>query len=110
MEDTNLSLLENFQRFFDIQLATTETQRKAVFRIRYRVYCEEFGYERPEDFPDRRERDCFDAHSLHCLITHRRSGHPAGCVRLVCASDEQALPIESYCLQSVYRAHLDTVG
>ena len=35
-----------------------------VFKLRYKVYCEEWGFERPEDHPDGIERDEFDAHDL----------------------------------------------
>ncbi len=103
------SLTEAFLNYFKVDLVTTASQIDEVAQLRYRVYCEEFGYERPQDFPDRRERDNFDAHSMHCLVTHRRSGHTAGCVRLVCATDELALPLETHCLESLYLDHLESM-
>lgn len=34
-------------------------------QLRYRVYCVERGFLNPDDYPDQRERDEFDRHSLH---------------------------------------------
>jgi len=103
------SLTETFLNYFDVDLATTKEQKDQVARLRYRVYCDEFAYESAKEFPDLRELDEFDQHSLHCLVTHRRSGRPAGCVRLVCASDEHAMPVETHCLQHVYAEYTDSL-
>ncbi len=97
------SLAEHFLEFFSVQLATTEEQKAHAYRIRYRVYCEEFGYESPAEFPDQLEREEYDERSLHCLITHR-SGMPAGCVRLVPTdgdAEAEPLPFEKYCADSI---------
>ncbi len=103
-------LTENFLRYFDVHLAVTEEQKRNVYRIRYRVYCQEFGYEPIENFPDGLERDEYDDHSLSCLITHRSSGIPAGCVRLVPALDHEPLPLEKYCLEALDRRFIDGLG
>jgi N-acyl amino acid synthase of PEP-CTERM/exosortase system len=102
MKQFTPSLLQSFQDFFTVRMATTEELKAEAYRIRYRVYCEDMQYEAADRFPDRLERDEFDAHSLHCLVTHARSGRPAGCVRLVEAGDGAALPFEKYCLDSLY--------
>ena len=80
------TLADAFLSYFDVRLVTSSAMRVKAAQIRYRVYCEEFGYEAADNFPDHKETDEFDAHSLQCLITHRRSGRAAGCVRMVCAS------------------------
>lgn len=110
MSPVHVSLTEDFRRFFKVSLATTPEQKQAVYRLRYRVYCEELQYEPAESFPDKAEFDEFDARSLHCLVTHRRSGLAAGCVRLVRTRDERnhmPLPIEAHCAHSLDPA---TVG
>jgi len=104
------SLAESFLRYFDIALATTEAQKRATYHIRYRVYCEEFGYEPRERFPDQAETDEYDDHSLACLITHRASGLPAGCVRLVPALEHEPLPLEKYCRQSLDREFIEALN
>jgi len=90
-------LFRDFARYFDLSLALNEEQRAGVHRVRYRVYCEEFGYEPAEVFSDRQEIDDFDQHSLHCLITHRETGMPAGCVRVVNVDHNSKMPMEVHC-------------
>jgi len=106
----HFSLTEDFRRFFKVSLATTPEEKQAVYRLRYRVYCEELEYEQAESFPDKLEHDEFDDRSLHCLVIHRRSGLAAGCVRLVRAlgdNNHTPLPIEKHCAHSLDPA---TVG
>ena len=98
------SLTENFLKYFSVELATTPALKESVFKIRYRVDCEEFGYEPADHFPDKCEKDTYDDHALHCLITHISSGIPAGCVRLIPAVDNgnsDILPFERDCLNSL---------
>lgn len=103
-------LAEAFLDYFDLELVESQQQRDRVARLRYRVYCEEFGYEPAEAFPDRRETDAFDDHSIHCVITHKGSGETAGCVRLICATEEHQLPLETFCMEQVYVDHLDSLA
>ena len=72
------SIADAFISYFDVSLATTVEQREQIARLRYRVYCEEFGYENATDFPGGMEIDEFDDYSLHCLVTHKRSARPGG--------------------------------
>jgi len=103
------SLTDAFLSYFDVNLVTNAEQREHVARMRYRVYCQEFGYENAEEFPDGQEVDDFDAYSIHCLVTHKRSGRPAGSVRLVCGSESQVLPLEKYCINSVYLDYMEAL-
>lgn len=90
-------LVEDFQKYFELELASTPEQLERVFHIRYRVYCEEFGYEPAESFPDKLEKDEFDSLSDHCVVTHKASAMPAGCARLVHADENSQLPLEKFC-------------
>jgi N-acyl amino acid synthase of PEP-CTERM/exosortase system len=106
-------LVENFFRHFDVAIATSDVQKEDVYSIRYRVYCEEFQYEPLEAFPDKLEIDEFDVQSSHCLITHKSSGIPAGCVRLVSPTRIEGggqLPLERYCEDSLDTAFLDDLN
>tara|TARA_R110001592_G_scaffold126336_1_gene337471 strand:- start:100898 stop:101638 length:741 start_codon:yes stop_codon:yes gene_type:complete len=96
-----VSYAELFLTYFDVALAKSASQLDDVGLIRYRVYCDEFGYEPKENFPDGMERDQFDANALHCLVTHKATNTPAGCVRVVKASGENPLPFEKYCIDSL---------
>jgi N-acyl amino acid synthase of PEP-CTERM/exosortase system len=97
MPRTKTSLIERLRQYFSTQLACTLEQNAQVYAIRYRVYCEQFGYEPATRFPTREEFDEFDAQSFHCLVVHKKSGWPAGCARLVPALGDinvDPLPIE----------------
>ena len=96
--------LRNFSRYFTVSPALTRADLDEVFRIRYRVYCEEFGYEPKARFPDGRETDAFDAQASQCLITHVATGLPAGCVRMCPASRDGVaipLPFDACCAESL---------
>jgi len=97
-------LSENFLRYFDIAFAGSDALKSEVFGIRYNVYCEEFGYEPADAFPDHEETDEFDTQALHALVTHKASGLSAGCVRLVSPTGPggtDALPFEKNCAGSL---------
>lgn len=104
MEKNNVSLAEEFQRYFSIEHATTPAQLENVYRVRYRVYCEEFQYEPPEACPNQLETDEFDASSKHSLVVHKASGMPAGCARLVLAGEQRLMPMEKYCAHAMDKA------
>jgi len=104
-EKEKQTLTETFHRYFELVPATTKQLRDEAFKIRYEVYCEELGYENPEDFPDQLEQDCFDANSLHYLLKHKASQEFAACVRLAMVDSNNALPFESTCGDTLY---LDT--
>lgn len=104
MTVTSLSLTDSFRRYFKINLALSEEQKQSVYGIRYRVYCEEFGYEPIANFPNQMELDDFDSRSLHCLVTHKATGRGAGCVRLVFPGDGKTfedLPLGRFCADSL---------
>ena len=98
---------DDFNKYFSVGLAASSEQQRAAFKIRYKVYCQEFDYlpacagDTEGDFL---EYDEFDQRSLHCLVTHKSSNLTAGCVRLVTTQQsmyEDPLPLEKYCLQSL---------
>lgn len=96
-------LLDSFRQYFSVEMAISPAQKRQVHEIRYRVYCQEFKFESADQFPDGLEQDEYDSHSRLCLIRHRRTGQPAGCVRLVPGA-EQALPFERYCGEALDRS------
>ena len=76
-------LVSSFSEYFEIVPARTKTLQEQVFRIRYRVYAEELGWEDESQFPAGLEKDRYDKHSLHCLLKHKPSDEYIGCVRIV---------------------------
>ncbi len=104
------SLADAFLNYFDVDLVSSPEMASKAAGLRYRVYCEEFGFEERSAFPDHREADEFDRFSIQGLITHKRSSRAAGCVRLVCASETHKMPFEVHCMDSIYVDQLDTLS
>lgn len=95
--EDNRSLTERFHEFFAVELAKTEDQKRSIYKLRYRVYCDEFKFLPEQDYPDQLEYDKYDDSSYLCLITHRKSNLPAGTVRVVpavTANGDWQLPFE----------------
>ena len=65
-----------------------------IQRLRYEVYCLERKFRDAADYPDGREQDEFDAHSIH-VFARDRNGDVAGAVRLVRHSP-LGLPVEAH--------------
>lgn len=104
-----LNLGRGFRSYFRIDTALTESLLDEVLRIRHEVYCEDLGFEPVR--PDRRERDEYDRHSVHCLLrTSSSPFHPVGCVRLVQADPNDLtapLPFERACAEALDRSICD---
>ena len=105
---THIETLDNSLKYFAVEPALTREQQIDAARLRHQVYCEEFGYE--PVMADGMEADNHDRHSLHCVVRHRGSGMAAGCVRLICASEDTTMAIEQHCLGSLNLEHLERLG
>lgn len=83
------SVLKNFSFY----TTSDQVELDEIFRIRYRVYCEEYHYLDSKKFPDKKERDEYDRHSIHLVVRHR-TGELAATARLILGSDI-GLPIQN---------------
>lgn len=94
-------ILMRFTQEFSFKLAETQAEKERIYRLRYDVYCEELKYEAPTDAVRKMEFDDYDQNSIHCLVEHKRTGRPAGCLRLVFPDPDgpppvNRLPMEAY--------------
>jgi len=92
-------IVESFHEYFDMVPATSETSKEFSYRLRYKVYCLETGFEKPEDFPDGLEKDEYDDYSEHYLIRHRGTNEYAATTRLILPDankPEWVFPIERH--------------
>lgn len=72
-------LAEAFEAYFDYSLARGDEQEE-IHRLRYDVYCREFGFEREEDCPGGWSRmSSMPSHGTGCSATVARDGPPAVC-------------------------------
>ena len=110
--DSNTSIAKSFDQFFSVTLVDSGQLMEQAQRIRFSVYCEEFGYENPHEFPDGQETDGYDEQSTHALIVHKSTSTAAGCVRMVPtlkASPQTALPFEKFCCDSLDHDFVDSL-
>jgi len=77
------SLVDLHRRLFETQIARTDAQVRVAQKLRYLAYVEQKGYLDPAGYPDRRETDEDDEHSVHALLVSRASRRPLGSVRLI---------------------------
>jgi N-acyl amino acid synthase of PEP-CTERM/exosortase system len=77
------NIITAFNEYFDMVPAVSDELKNEVYRLRYRVYCIETGFEDPEQYSEGREFDEFDNHSVHYLIRHRRLGINVATTRLI---------------------------
>ncbi len=84
-----------FEQFFEVYIADSELGKKLHYQIRYKVYCEELGYEEKLCFPDSLEMDNWDQESIHFLVREKLTDRWVGALRLI-TSNKQVLPIEQY--------------
>jgi N-acyl-L-homoserine lactone synthetase len=66
----------------NVVVAKDKVLREAIFRQRYEVFCKEFGYLDPDDYPDGMESDPFDAYSDH-IAAFDEKGVMVGSIRLL---------------------------
>lgn len=95
---------------FHFKKVTNKDELEEVFRLRYKVYCEEWGFERIEDHPGGIEFDKFDDHSLH-FISLNNVWQVVGTVRIILNS-EKGFPIEKICKTDTNLSNLnkDKIG
>ncbi len=77
----------------DFRKVNGNGELEKVYRLRYKVYCEEWGFEEKKDYPEGIERDVYDERSTHFAAI--REGQIIGTVRLIHNSD-RGLPIEQH--------------
>ncbi len=88
----NLRLAErSVYKNFTFYTTSEHDELEEIYRIRYKVYCEEYRYLDYRDYPNKREQDIFDRHSIHLVVRHN-SGDLAATARLILGSDD-GLPI-----------------
>lgn len=80
---------------FAVYRAEGETELQKVFRLRYKVYCREWGFEKPENNPGGLETDEYDKNEVHFYAKNTK-GKGVGTVRLILESPE-GFPIDKHC-------------
>lgn len=85
-------------RFSPVDLTRADSQKimEEIFRLRFKVYCEEWGFEDPANYPDGLERNEYDNTAQHYTIRDVIDGSIIGTVRVILPS-ELGYPVLKYC-------------
>lgn len=79
-------------RNFKFGKVKAEELLKALYRLRYQIYVEELGFEKPQDHPKGYETDAYEPMSIHFAALNE-SDDVIGTLRLILHS-EKGFPIE----------------
>ena len=74
-------------------VAEDEAIKDEIYKLRYRIYVEEFGFESPDDHPNGMEKDIYDQHSIHFAGVNADTGEVIATMRIILHS-ELGFPLE----------------
>ena len=100
--DKVMPLQPGIHDLFELRVAIDDRTEADAFSVRYQVYCQEYGYEPIERFPDRCECDNADLRSVSVVAYYRATGMPVGCYRLLFADPghvDDPFHLEEVCFQ-----------
>lgn len=67
---------------FKVLIAKDQALKEAIYKQRYEVFCREYGYLNPDNYPDGLETDPFDAYCEH-IAAFDRTGNMVGSIRML---------------------------
>lgn len=96
-------MLQHYQKYFYAVHASTPELKTLAYKLRYKIYAEEYGEEVFKTGKDLKiEMDEYDDEACHCLLFHKPTHTPIGYIRLVPYNEttKRQLPIEHICQDS----------
>ena len=81
--------------FYYQKIPKTDARSNDIYKLRYKVYCDEWGFEKPEDHPGGVEIDEFDEFSSHFAVIRTDNHEMIGTTRIIFCS-EHGFPLESH--------------
>jgi N-acyl amino acid synthase of PEP-CTERM/exosortase system len=103
--DDASAIADYFSRYLKPKIASADTMKAQVYKLRHQVYCEELAYE--ETNVAQQECDEFDARAIHCVVQHLSSNTLAGTLRLIPTKHgDEMLPLEKFCAQAITHPEL----
>lgn len=87
-----------YESLFEVKIAETDSEIKAVQNLRYQVYVEERHWE-PEN-ETKLERDSYDSHSIHLLLIFKPEKLPVGTARIILSNPaklHKSYPVQTVC-------------
>lgn len=94
LPDGNTRGVEMFDTDFELFLANDMNSASAHHRVRYKVFCQERGFENASVFTDHQEKDQWDEHAVRFVVGDRSSNQWVGAYRLI-LGDRDSFPVEA---------------
>lgn len=91
-----------------VSCVTDDKELKDIFRLRYKVFCHEWGFEKPENHTNGIVTDSFDKNAVH-FAAKNESQKIVGAIMLILDST-QGYPIEKYCKFDINKNDLPKEG
>lgn len=85
---------KNLFNDFRFYIADDPKEIEDIYRLRYKVYCEEYGYIDKKLFPDGLEKDKYDESSSYLVIRDKKN-EVAATVRII-KNSEEGFPIQEH--------------
>jgi N-acyl amino acid synthase of PEP-CTERM/exosortase system len=85
-----------FDHEYETILADTSAGKRIHHQLRYRVFCEETGFEDEQDFPEEEEFDHWDRHAVPFIVRTRKTGEWVATLRLILP--RSSLPSQQLCM------------
>jgi N-acyl-L-homoserine lactone synthetase len=84
----------NFRlRKFDIYVTRDQSDLDQVYRLRFKIYCEELGFLSVSEYPEKKEKDIWDNRSI--TIVAKMGSKVVGALRIIDASSD-GIPSDKY--------------
>ena len=87
-----------------VAVVTDEKDLEKIYKLRYKVYCQEWGYDNHINHSDEIITDAYDEHAIHIAVRDEAK-KIVGAVMLILNSSEE-YPIEKYCELTINREEL----
>lgn len=81
---------------FLVSEVNSEEELRKIYRLRYKVFCLEWGFEKFENYPDEMVTDIYDTNSVHFAVKDSERQKIIGAIMLILNSNE-GFPTEKYC-------------
>jgi len=87
-----------------VRIASDEKELAEIFKLRYKVYCQEWGFDKHLNHADEMITDIYDEHAIH-FAARDEMQKIVGAIMLI-PNSPQGYPIEKYCELDINRDEL----
>lgn len=94
------SFTSAYNKTFELIHCDSDELKDKTYRMRHRIYCQEYGHECPVAEGSYLEHDQFDERAVHFMLRHKISNEITGSLRVILPNDErpgESFPAQQQC-------------